>query len=455
MESPGGIGPYIGGIWGQLADVSVDIDVIARHFEEQSRKVSFLNQVAGGLAEANVKSSEIADLAKQVSGTVGEVTEASRATLEDAKAQIQELVDSVRRSQDNMAALAAALSEVGAISERISIIARQTRLLALNATIEAARAGDMGKGFAVVANEVKALAGQTSAATQMIGSTVERLATLSGRVGEENSASLGRVDKVMSATGDLGDAVDDLQTLFGLLESHIDNIVDTGRSAEADRQKVASSIGILTADIQEGSEQLSGANAKLDHLLSDTESLIEVSVAEGVELPDTPFIRKVQEAAATVAALFEGCVDRGEIALDDLFDERYVPVEGTDPPQVTTRFTQLADRLLPGIQDAVLASDQRVTFCAAVDRNGYLPTHNQKYSEPQRPNDPAWNAIHSRNRRIFDDPAGLAAARNTASFRLKTYRRDMGDGNTMMMKDCSAPVMVKGRHWGALRMGYV
>ena len=455
MESPGGIGPYIGGIWGQLANVSVDIDIIAKHFEEQSRKVSFLNIVAGGLAEANVKSSEIADLAKQVSGTVGEVTEASRATLEDAKAQIQELVDSVRRTQDNMSALTGALSEVGAIADRISVIARQTRLLALNATIEAARAGDMGKGFAVVANEVKALAGQTSAATEMIGSTVERLANLSSRVGEENSASLGRVDKVMSATGDLGEAVDDLQTLFGLLESHIDNIVETGRSAEADRQQVAASIGTLTADIQEGSEQLSGANSKLDHLLADTETLIEISVAEGVELPDTPFIQKVQETAAAIAALFEGCVERGEISLDDLFDERYVPVEGTDPQQVTTRFTVLADRLLPGIQEPVLASNPRLVFCASVDRNGYLPTHNRQYSEPQRPGDPAWNAVHSRHRRIFDDPAGLAAARNTSSFRLKTYRRDMGDGKTVMMKDCSAPIMVKGRHWGALRMGYV
>ena len=39
-----------------------------------------------------------------------------------------------------------------------------------------------------------------------------------------------------------------------------------------------------------------------------------------------------------------------------------------------TGFTALTDRLLPGIQEPMLAIDPRVVFCAAVDRNGFLPT---------------------------------------------------------------------------------
>jgi len=97
--------------------------------------------------------------------------------------------------------------------------------------------------------------------------------------------------------------------------------------------------------------------------------------------------------------------------------------------------------------------DCRITFCVAVDRNAYLPTHNRKYSQPQG-KDPVWNNANCRNRRIFADRTGLRAGRNTEPFILQTYRRDMGGGNFLLMKDLSAPITIKGRHWGGLRLGY-
>ncbi len=78
----------------------------------------------------------------------------------------------------------AALADVLASSERIheitgaiAAIAGQTNLLALNATIEAARAGEAGRGFAVVAQEVKALAGRSSAASGDIAGLVSESRT--------------------------------------------------------------------------------------------------------------------------------------------------------------------------------------------------------------------------------------------------------------------------------------
>ena len=36
---------------------------------------------------------------------------------------------------------------------------------------------------------------------------------------------------------------------------------------------------------------------------------------------------------------------------------------------------------------------------------------------------------------------------------MQTYRRDMGGGVFVLMKDLSAPIVVHGRHWGGLRIG--
>jgi len=114
----------------------------------------------------------------------------------------------------------------------------------------------------------------------------------------------------------------------------------------------------------------------------------------------------------------------------------------------------LSDRLLGPIQEEVLQLNQRIVFCAAVDVNGYLPTHNRKFSYEQKAGQPEWNNSHCRNRRIFDDRTGLACGRNTQAFLLQAYRRDMGNGEHVLMYDCSAPIHVQGRHWGGLRIGY-
>ena len=172
-----------------------------------------------------------------------------------------------------------------------------------------------------------------------------------------------------------------------------------------------------------------------------------------METADTPFINAVRDAAARIGGLFEEALKRGELSEADLFDRDYKPVPNTNPAQLMARFTTFTDRVLPDIQEPLLSLDPRVVFCAAVDNNGYLPTHNRKFSQPQRA-DPAWNAANCRNRRMFNDRTGLACGRNTKPFLVQTYRRDMGGGQFALMKDTSAPIYVNGRHWGGFRMGY-
>jgi methyl-accepting chemotaxis protein len=165
-------------------------------------------------------------------------------------------------------------------------------------------------------------------------------------------------------------------------------------------------------------------------------------------------VTRAMEAGVALTRIFENAVASGAIAIDDLFDENYVEIAGSNPVQHRTKFLDWADRALPAFQEEFRAKDQRVAFCAMVDRNGYLPVHNKIYSHPQRPGDVAWNTANSRNRRIFNDTAGLAAGRNLRSYLIQSYARDMGNGITIMMREIDVPIRVQGRHWGGFRTAY-
>ncbi|WP_291863559.1 methyl-accepting chemotaxis protein [Bradyrhizobium sp.] len=169
---------------------------------------------------------------------------------------------------------------------------------------------------------------------------------------------------------------------------------------------------------------------------------------------NTESVTRAMEAGRALTRIFEDAVRSGAISADDMFDENYVEIAGSNPVQYRTRMLDWADRALPPFQEAFLARDPRLVFSAMIDRNGYLPVHNKIYSHPQRPGDVAWNTANSRNRRIFDDSAGLAAARNQRAYLIQSYARDMGNGQTVMMREIDVPIRVNGRHWGGFRTAY-
>jgi len=165
-------------------------------------------------------------------------------------------------------------------------------------------------------------------------------------------------------------------------------------------------------------------------------------------------ISRTIDVANEISRALEGLVERGKLTQEDLFDNNYIPIEGTDPVQYRTRFLSAVEEVVGPIQEAFLAGDSRMRLCVTVDRNGYLPVHNRRYSLPQRPGEKAWNTANSRNRWIFDDRAGLAAARNVRPYLIQVYPREMGNGVTIMMREINAPVRVFGQHWGGFRAVY-
>lgn len=78
----------------------------------------------------------------------------------------------------------------------------------------------------------------------------------------------------------------------------------------------------------------------------------------------------------------EKLISTGRISMAQMFDTFYIPIPNTNPQKFRTQYDKLTDEVLRIILDNYLEKDKRILFVVAVDRNGYLPTHNTRYSRP-------------------------------------------------------------------------
>jgi methyl-accepting chemotaxis protein len=435
----------IGDVTGQLEGQAGGLHRVVSAVEQVSRANRAIQQAAEGAQET----------ATVVRSGLERVTGAVRVGLNAAQSDIEALSQGAQAMSQALAEAVSDAHKVRASSDAIQSITREIQLLSVNAGVEAARSGTAGRGFAVIAAAVKQLAEQTRDATALsarqldiLVKSVDQLARLS----QENAQTARRASEgsrgIALQVGELDSFGRSVVELIG----DIDAISNPTRENAVACAKVGEDLTALVAGVDQSSENLDRAAQRTASLVSISEAILGAIAASGVRTAQSELIATAMETAERIGTLFEQALARGELTMADLFDEGYRPVAGSDPLQHMTRFVGLTDRILPPIQEALLASNRRIVFCAAVDRNGFLPTHNQKYSQPQG-RDPVWNNANCRNRRIFADRTGLAAARNQKPFLLQTYRRDMGGGQFLVMEDLSAPIRVKGRHWGGFRFG--
>ena len=400
-----------------------------------------------------------ASTAADMSNDALNTAESGRNTMASAISKVEQVQQATRELADMVRASNTQTGEIGNTLSVIKDIADQTNLLALNAAIEAARAGEQGRGFAVVADEVRKLAEKTAVATSAIFAKIEGMQDSSNKSAMAMTATQ---EKVEEATGLIEKVVGDISHIVDSVGRARDQVVQIATAVEeqsATAEEIASNVG-KTSDAASQVKGLSeGVMVNVNNMMETTEMLMDTTAKFKTSgNPDNKFIEKAIETANTISQLFQQAVDSRKITIEDLFDEQYIPIVDTNPQQHSIRSLAFLESVLPQIQEEVLAFDEKNAFCAAVDHNGFLPVHNRKYSQQQHKavseQDIAWNTANCRNKRFFKDRAGLAAAQNEKPFLLRVYRRDMGNGQYVQMKDASAPIYVSGRHWGGFRIGY-
>jgi methyl-accepting chemotaxis protein len=454
------IGDRSGHLGVEIADMAGLVGDLTALGEQQTRQARAavaaareMNATNADLAAAMESARHSADMTRT---TLGESAGTVAATIASTIEKIETLGSGAIALKESIQSVSATIKGVEQASAAIQSIAQETQLLALNASVEAARAGDAGRGFAIIAATVKRLADQIRPLSidnqRNLGALMRTLATVLGEA-DANATTAQAAIAESSKARETG-AV--LQTLVETAKRLAEDIDTMARSVDKNSACYASlrnELKGLVTSVKDGDAKLSQAKARVESILGISEDFILFIAESGIETPDTPIIELCRATAQRIGRMFDQAVTRNEIGMADLFDEKYQPVAGSNPLQHMTRFVALTDRLLPEVQEPILTFDPRIAFCAALDRNGYLPTHNLIYSKPQG-DDPVWNSANCRNRRIFNDRTGLSAGRSTRSFLLQTYRRDMGGGNFVLMKDVSAPISVRGRHWGGFRIGF-
>jgi len=431
-----------------------DIVALIRSISGQTRMLALNATIEA--ARAGEAGKGFAVVAEEVKGLASQTEEG----IARVNAQAEEIASTVTLAVGKVEAVASTIRSIDVIAAQVAAAADEQRAATgeiMKSAVQAAththdvadHAQAMLRGVDVAGNTARKVNEMSMLVQHDVAGLQRRISIILRNSHSGNRRGTGRVPVALPFTATIGE-----HTLSG----HTGDISTSGALlVTSQRPQIESGDGILRIDgVAEIPVHLLvpcqlGFHVRFIDLGEAARNSLAKSI-EAREADDQPFIAIAQAVARDASDALERAVREGRVSEEALFDINYASIEGTNPPQFLAQHADTTDRTLPDFLERPLGTNPNIVFCCASDRNGYIATHNRKYSQPQRPGEREWNLANSRYRRVFDDRAAILAARNTKPYLAQTYGRDMGGKDLVILKEIDTPITVNGKHWGAIRL---
>lgn len=435
-------------------DIALDSTRVAKSIFDTRSKTTTQGEISDDVAHAsNEANSAIAEIAQNTQYVAERTTKnlntahSSQGELMDVREkikQINHIVESFRETVDN---LSKSSTNILSIVNIINGISEQTNLLSLNATIEAARAGEHGKGFAVVAEEVRELSRRIKPATEEISKNINAMVSIVRKTQEETSLILEYSKETDHVVNTATSNFDQMITDFETANDQLIKIAAAIEELSTNNADVTDKVNHINELSQAIARDMNSSAASVDTLNTVTERMLEMvarfKTGEGRFDEVLNIARQHRDA---FQARLQGLKDRGV----NIFDSNYKPVQGTSPQKYLTSYSDAFVKEMQSVVDEAQKKLPGTIYCLAIDRNGYLPVHHGAVSKPMT-GDPAKDLLQSRHQRIYQgNRTEQRRCSHTEPILLQTYMRDTGE----ILNDLSMPIMIDGKHWGAMIMGF-
>ena len=399
------------------------------------------------------KVAEASDEARMLSARAIDRLSMGTSQIQSSLSQITNLLDLVETLATHVTGFAAAMDQVKRCSQDIEQIAETTNILALNATIEAMRAGEAGRTFAVVANEVKTLAGETRKATDEIAVVIETLGSEASSVIERIEAGAKASNEAKSSVASIDATITGVSQLVEEVDQQNDQITRATGMMTAHVDRVSTVLESYDRAANANEQRLETAHERIEDLELTASEMFDRIVQAGLSPQDSAMVEAAQARAREVEHLAETAILEGRLSMDQLFDQRYVEIEGSNPVRYRTSLMDWAHDNWRHVLDSAAEGDNRVMAAACTDMAGYLPTHLTRHSQAPTGNVEV-DTRNCRNGRKILDPIDQRAKDSNAPYMMAVYRQE-NDGRTYrVVRNVYVPVIINGRRWGDFELAY-